>query len=99
MGGQDFFEIGFGDTHDGAFAVGIGIVRAPVAVQDGDFAKPDARFDIGEGDLLARNRGRADPYRAFGAGNPFLGWIATGTNQFAVFVTFDVSASKNVVSE
>ena len=55
MQGQNFLEIGLGDAQNRAVAVGIGVVRAPVPVEDGDIAKPDARLHIGQGDLLARD--------------------------------------------
>ena len=77
----------------------VGIVRAPVAVENGHVAKPNARFDIREGDQFARYRGGADTNRSFGAGDPLLRRFSAGCNEFAVFVPFDVSASKYVVPE
>jgi hypothetical protein len=77
----------------------IGIVRAPVAVEDRHVAEPDARLHIGQRDLLARERGRADAHRALGAGDPLLGRVAAGGDQVAVLVAFDVGASKDVVPQ
>ena len=96
---QNFLEICLGHIECGGFAMCVGIVRAPVAVEDGDVAKPNARLDIGEGDQFARYGGRADTDRPFGAGDPLLRRFSAGCNEFAVFVPFDVSASKYVVPE
>jgi hypothetical protein len=77
----------------------IGVVGAPVAVEDRHIAEPDARLHIGQRDLLARDRGGAHPHRALGTGNPFLGRIAAGGDQVAVLVAFDVGASEYVVPQ
>ena len=94
-----FAQVGTGHTQNGGDPVGIGIVRASVAVEDGDIAKPDARFYVGQGDLLARKRGGTDPHSPASARNPLLGNIASGGNQVAVFVAFHVGASEYVVSQ
>jgi hypothetical protein len=97
--GQDLAEIGLRHAQDGGVAMRIGIVRAPVAVEDRHVAKPDARLHIGQRDLLARDRGGADPHRAARAGNPLLRRVATRGDQFAVLEPFDVSASEDVVPQ
>ena len=97
--GQNFLEIGFGHAQCGGAAMRIGVVGALLAIEDRHIAKPDAGLDIGQRDLLARDGGRAHPDGAFGAGQPFLGRIAPGGDQVAVAVTFDVSASQDVVSQ
>jgi len=74
-------------------------VRATVAIQNRHIAKPDTGLDVGEGDLFARQRGRTDPNRTFGAGDPFLGRVAARRDQVAVFESLDVCASEYVVSE
>ena len=51
---KNFPEIGFGYAQNRAVAMGIGIVRAPVAVENCYIAEPDAGFDISQRDLLAR---------------------------------------------
>ena len=55
MQGQNFSEIGFGHAQDRAFPMGVGIVGAPVAVEDRDVAEPDSGFHIGQRNLLSRN--------------------------------------------
>ncbi len=97
--GQNFLEIGLGHAQDGGVAMGIGIVGAPVAVEDRHVAKPDARLDVGQRDLLARDRGRTHPHRTLGAGNPLLRRLAAGSDQVAVLEAFDVGTSQNVVSQ
>ena len=57
MQGQNFLEIGLGHAEDGAVAVRIGVVRAPVSVENRHIAEPDARLHVRQGDLLARDRG------------------------------------------
>jgi hypothetical protein len=86
-------EIGLGHAQDGGLAMGIGIVRAPVAVEHRHVAEPDARLHIGQRDLLARDGGRADAHRALGAGDPLLGRFAAGADQRAILEAFDVCAS------
>jgi hypothetical protein len=97
--GQNFLEVGLGHAQDGGVAMCIGIVRAPVAVEDGHVAKPDARLHIGQRDLLARDGGGAHPHRAARAGNPLLGRVAAGGYEAAVLEAFDVGASQDVVSK
>ena len=82
--GQNFLEIGFRHAQNRALAVRIGIVRASVAVEDGDIAKPDAWLDIGQGDLFAGNGGRTDAYGAAGTGNPLLRLLAAGASGDAI---------------
>jgi hypothetical protein len=97
--GENLAEIGLGHAQDGGVAVRIGIVRTPVAVEDGHVAEPDAGFHVGQRDLLARDRRGAHTHRSLGAGDPFLGRIAACGDELAVPVAFDVGASKNVVSQ
>ncbi|MPN54993.1 hypothetical protein SDC9_202672 [bioreactor metagenome] len=97
--GQDFVEVGFGHAQHRGVAVGIAIVRAPVAVEDRHVAEPDARLHIGERDLLAGDGGGAHPHRAPRARNPLLGRVAAGGNQAAVLEAFDVGTSQDVVSQ
>ena len=75
--------------------MGIGVVCAPIAVENGHIAKPYARFDIGQCDLLARDGGGADAHSTFGTRRSALfWWVATRGNQLAIAVTFDVGTSK-----
>ena len=53
MVGENFFEICFGNAQGRAFAVGVGVMGAPVAIKNRDIAKPNAWLDIGQGDLFA----------------------------------------------
>ena len=76
----------------------VGRVRAPIAIEHRHIAKPDARLDIGERDLLARQRGGADAHRTLGARQPFFGRVAAGGDQATILVAFDVGASQYVVS-
>ena len=99
VGGQDFLEIGFGHAQNAGLPMGVPIVGAGIAVQNGHIAKPNPWLHISEGDLFARQRGAADPDRALGTGHPLLGRVATGGDQIAVLESFDVSASKYVVSQ
>jgi len=92
-------KVGFGHAQDGGLAMGVHIVGASVAIQNGHIAKPNAGLHIGEGDLFARQRGRAHSHRAFGTRHPLFGRVATRRDQVAVFASFDVSASKYVVSK
>jgi len=55
--GQNFLEVGLGHIQGGGVAVCIAIVRAPVAVEDRDIAKPDAWLHVSQRDLFARHRG------------------------------------------
>ena len=50
---KNFLEVGLGHAQDGGVAVRIGIVGAPVAIEDGHLAKPHARLHIGQRNLLA----------------------------------------------
>ena len=77
----------------------IGIVRAPVAVENRHVAEPDAWLHIGQRDLLARDGGGAHPHRTTRAGNPLFGRIPAGGNQAAIFEAFDVGTSQNVVAQ
>ena len=99
MSGQYFAKVGFGDTQNSGLAVGIGVVGAPVAVKDRHIAKPDARLDIGQGDLLARYGGGADTHRTFGAGDPFLWGLTPGGNQVAVSKPFDIGTAQDVMAQ
>jgi hypothetical protein len=95
---QDFLEVGLGHVQRGGVAVSVAVVRATVSVEDRHIAKPNARLHIGQGDLLARYRGRAHAHRTLGAGDPLLGRVAPCRKHVAIFVSFDVSASKYVVT-
>jgi hypothetical protein len=97
--GQDLLEVGLGHAQDGGVAMRIRIVRAPVAVEDGHVADPDARLHVGQRDLLARHRGRADAHRTQRTRDPVFRRLAAGGDQLGVFVAFDVSASKDVVAK
>lgn len=97
--GQNFLEVCLGHAKNGGVAVRVGIVRAPIPVEDGHVPKPDARLHIGQRDLLARDGGGADPHRAARAGNPLLGRIAAGGYEAAVLEAFDVCTSEDVVSQ
>jgi hypothetical protein len=52
--------------------MGMRIVGARHPVEQGDVAEPGARLDVGEGDLLARERDRAHAHRAERAADPLL---------------------------
>jgi len=93
MRGQYFFEIGLGHAIYRGFAMRVGIVGAPVAIENGYVAKPNPWLHVGQGNLFARYRDRADPHRPLGAGNPFFGRLAPRTDQVAVFESFDIGAS------
>jgi hypothetical protein len=73
--GPESLEIGLGHAQDGGVAMGIGIVRAPVAVEDRHIAEPDARLHIGQRDLLAVMEVELTAPH-LGAGDPLLGRFA-----------------------
>jgi hypothetical protein len=96
---QDLAQVAARHAQDGGVPMRIGVVRAPVAVEDRHVAEPDARLHIGQRHLFARDRRGAHPHRAHGTGNPFFGRIAAGGDQLAVLVAFDVGASEYVVPQ
>ena len=51
---QDFAEICLGHAKNGGFAMRVGVVRTPVAVEYGNVAKPYPGLYIGQCDLFAR---------------------------------------------
>ncbi|MNW03671.1 hypothetical protein D3C71_1996400 [compost metagenome] len=76
----------------------IGVVRAPVPIEDRHIAEPDAWLHIRQRDLLARDGRGAHPHCAPGARNPLLGRIAACGDEAAVLVAFDVCTSEDVVA-
>jgi hypothetical protein len=70
---QQFLEVGLAHGQQGGLAVGVGIVRARQSIEQGDVAEPYARLGVGQGDLLARQRDRADAYRTQRHTAPLLG--------------------------
>jgi hypothetical protein len=56
VGRQDFLKVGFGHAQNGGVPMGVYIVGAGIAVQDGHIAKPYTWLHVGESDLLAPTR-------------------------------------------
>jgi hypothetical protein len=69
---QQLLEIGLAHHQQRGRAMGVGVVRARQAVEERDVAEPGAGFGIGQRDLLARQRNRADAHRAQRHAAPFL---------------------------
>ncbi len=99
MLGQDFLEILARHAQQRGGPVGVGVVGAALAVEHRNLAKPDPGFDVGERDLLARQRGGAHAHRALAHRRPFGGRVAAGGDQVAVLEASDESASEDVVPQ
>ena len=81
---QQVPEVGLAHDQQRGRAVRMRVVGARHAVEQGDVAEPGAGLDVGERDLLARERHRAHAHRAVGDAAPFLGRRAARREDRAV---------------